>query len=192
MLNLVWFLIIILLIIAIWSVGAFNKLVVWKNRVAEALSDIDVQLKRRHNLIPNLVNTVKGYATHESGLFERVTQARNLAMGASDQSLANKAQAENALTGVLKSLFAVVENYPELKANQNFLALQEELSDTENKITSARRFYNTNVKNFNTSQEIFPSSIIAKMFSFKQAELFELEDVAEKEVPKVDFTGSNN
>jgi len=192
MVNLIWFLVIILLVIAIWSVSIFNKLVVWKNRVAESLSDIDVQLKRRHNLIPNLVNTVKGYAVHESGLFERVTQARNLAMGASNQSLTNKAQAENTLTGALKSLFAVAENYPELKANQNFLALQEELSDTENKITSARRFYNTNVKNFNTSQEIFPSSLIAKMFSFKQTELFELEDVTEKETPKVDFTSSNN
>lgn len=184
----VWFLVIILLVIAIWAITVFNGLIVLRNRVAEADSDIDVQLKRRHNLIPNLVDTVKGYANHESRVFEEVTQARSSAMGVSDKDIQGKAQAENALTSTLKSLFAVAENYPELKANQNFLALQEELSDTENKIMSARRFYNTNVKDFNTKQEIFPASFIANSFNFKRAELFELTDMAEKEVPKVDFT----
>lgn len=185
----IWILVLVVLI-AIWLVGIYNGLIVLKNRVAEADSDIDVQLKRRHNLIPNLVNTVKGYAQHESGLFERVTQARSQAVGASDKGLAERAQAENMLTSTLRSLFAVAESYPELKANQNFLALQEELSDTEDKIMSARRFYNTNVKDFNTRQEIFPSSLIAQMFHFKKSELFELTDIAEREVPQVDFTAA--
>lgn len=175
------------MLLVIWAVGIFNGLVVLKNRVAEALSDIDVQLKRRHNLIPNLVNTVKGYASHESEVFERVTKARTSAMDVSGKDLKTKAQAENALSGTLKSLFAVAESYPELKANQNFLALQEELSDTENKIMSARRFYNTNVKDFNTRQEVFPSNMVARIFSFSKAELFEIDDVTIKEVPKVDF-----
>ncbi len=186
-----WFVIIALLILSVWGVGIFNGLVVLKNRVAEALSDIDVQLKRRHNLIPNLVSTVKGYASHESNLFERVTLARTSAMTAGEGGLSQKAKAENGLTMALKSLFAVVENYPELKANQNFLALQEELSDTENKIMSARRFYNTNVKDFNTRQEVFPSSLISKMFSYKKGELFEIADMQEKEVPQVSFESAN-
>ncbi|OGB74425.1 hypothetical protein A2V68_01845 [candidate division Kazan bacterium RBG_13_50_9] len=188
MTGLVWFLIILAIVLAIWVVGMFNRLVVLKNRVAEADSDVDVQLKRRHNLIPNIVNTVKGYATHESEVFERVTQARSAAVGAASGNMQNKAQAENALTSTLRSLFAVAENYPQLRANENFLALQEELSDTENKIMSARRFYNTNVKDFNTRQEVFPSSLIAKLFNFKKSELFELTDIAEREVPHVDFS----
>lgn len=194
MINVLWFLVVVLLIISVWGVGIFNGLITLKNRVAEALSDIDVQLKRRHNLIPNLVNTVRGYANHESSLFERVTQARTSAIDNSGASLDQKAQAENGLTSALKSLFAVVENYPELKANQNFLALQEELSDTENKIMSARRFYNTNVKDFNTRQEIFPASLISKMFSFKPKGLFEIDDIQAKEVPQVNFdhADSNN
>ena len=183
----IWIIVLIVLV-AIWLVSIYNGLIVLKNRVAEADSDIDVQLKRRHDLIPNLINTVKAYAQHESGLFERVTQARSQAVGANDKGVAERAQAENMLTSTLRSLFAVAENYPDLKANQNFLALQEELSDTENKIMSARRFYNTNVKDFNTRQEIFPSSLIAQMFRFKKSELFELTDITEREVPQVDFT----
>ena len=185
--TITWILIIILLILAILGISIFNSLITLKNRVAEAGSDIDVQLKRRHNLIPNLVDTVKGYASHESRVFEEVTKARSSAMGVASEDMQGRAAAENMLTSTLKSLFAVVENYPELKANQNFLALQEELSDTENKIMSSRRFYNTNVKDFNTKQEVFPSSLIANMLSFKKADLFEITEMAEKEVPKVDF-----
>lgn len=183
-----WFIAILLVVIALWVVGAFNGLVVLRNRVNEAASDIDVQLKRRHNLIPNLVNTVQGYATHERELLEKITQARSNAVGAADKTMQEKAQAENLLTSTLKSLFAVVENYPELKANQNFLALQEELSDTENKIMSARRFYNTNIRDYNTRREIFPTSIIASWFNFKKRDMFELEDLSEKEVPEVKFS----
>lgn len=188
MTGLTWFLIILVILLAIWLVGMFNHLVVLKNRVAEADSDVDVQLKRRHDLIPNLIKTVEGYATHERELFERVTQARSAAVSSVGQGKAARAAAENQLTSTLKSLFAVAESYPELKANTNFLALQEELSDTENKIMSARRFYNTNVKDFNTRQEVFPSSLIAKIFGFKKTELFELADMTEQEVPKVDFS----
>jgi len=182
-----WFLIIIIFLLAIWVISIFNGLVVLKNRVAEADSDIDVQLKRRHDLIPNLISTVQGYATHERELLEKVTQARTAAMGADNQSKSARAAAENQLTSTLKSLFAVAENYPDLKANTNFLALQEELSDTENKIMSSRRFYNANVKDFNTRQETFPSGFIARTFGFKKSELFELADIVEREVPKVDF-----
>lgn len=180
-----WILLIILVVIAGWVITMFNGLVILKNRVNEAASDIDVQLKRRHDLIPNLISTVQGYATHERELLEKVTQARTQAMQA--QGMAEKGRTENMLTDTLKSLFAVAENYPELKANQNFLALQEELSDTENKIMSSRRFYNTNVRDYNIRTEIFPTSIIANWFSFKKRELFEVEDVAMREVPKVDF-----
>ncbi|MBU1082881.1 LemA family protein [Patescibacteria group bacterium] len=187
MTSLVWFLIIVGLLLVLWVIGMFNGLIVLKNRVAEAASDIDVQLKRRHDLIPNLINTVKGYASHESSLFEKVTEARSSAISAGSKGIADKAAAENALTSSLRSLFAVAENYPDLKANTNFLALQEELSDTENKIMSSRRFYNSNVKSFNTRQEIFPTSIIAKMFAFKKSDLFELEDISEREVPEVNF-----
>ncbi len=183
-----WFILIVLVVLVLWGIGAFNGLVVLRNRASEAASDIDVQLKRRHDLIPNLINTVKGYATHERELFERVTEARARAVGATDKNMAEKAGAENALTSTLKSLFAVAENYPELKANQNFLALQEELSDTENKIMSARRFYNTNVRDYNTRREVFPTNLIAGWFSFKKRDLFELEDMSEKEVPEVKFS----
>ncbi|MFA5270327.1 MAG: LemA family protein [Patescibacteria group bacterium] len=183
-----WFLIIVIFLLAIWVIGIFNGLVVLKNRVAEADSDIDVQLKRRHDLIPNLVQTVQGYATHERELLEKVTQARTAAMGAAAGTKSARAAAENQLTSTLKSLFAVAENYPDLKANTNFLALQEELSDTENKIMSSRRFYNANVKDFNTRQETFPSGFIARTFGFKKSELFELTDIIERETPKVDFS----
>jgi LemA protein len=145
-----------------------------RNRKDEAWSDIDVQLKRRYDLIPNLVNTVKGYATHESGTFQKVTEARANAIGAG--SVSEHAQAENMLTGALKSLFAVSEAYPDLKANENFIELQRELSDTENKIQASRRFYNTNVRDFNTSLEVFPNNLIAGMFKFSVADFFELDE----------------
>ena len=182
-----WFILIVLVVLVLWGIGAFNGLIVLRNRVNEAASDIDVQLKRRHDLIPNLINTVKGYAVHERELLEKVTQARAQAVGVADKGMAERASAENALTSTLKSLFAVAENYPELKANQNFLALQEELSDTENKIMSARRFYNTNVRDYNTRREVFPTRLIAGWFNFKQRDLFELEDLSEREVPEVKF-----
>lgn len=155
-----------------------------KNRVDEAWSDIDVQLKRRYDLIPNLVNTVKGYAAHEKELFEKVTAARTAAMGA--QTPADKQAAENMLSGTLKSLFAVSENYPDLKANQNFLELQRELTDTEDKIQASRRFYNGNVRDFNIKIETFPSSIIAGMLNFVKREFF-VADEKEKENVNVQF-----
>jgi len=169
-----------------WIIVAYNRLVTLKNRVKESWADIDVQLKRRYNLIPNLVESVKGYATHEKGTFEKVTEARTTAMQAG--SIAEHGAAENMLSGALKSLFAVAESYPDLKANQNFLELQRELSDTENKIQAARRFYNTNVRDFNTKIEVFPSNMIARSFRFTQQEFFEIEKGSdEKEPVKVSF-----
>ena len=166
---------IILLAIVLLVVFAFNRFVSLRNRAKEAWADIEVQLKRRYDLIPNLVNTVKGYATHESSAFENVTKARSAAMGATGPT-AGHAQAENMLTGALKSVFAIAEAYPDLKANQNFLALQSELSDTENKIQSARRFYNANVRDLNTSIESFPGNLIAMTFNFSKMEFFDLGD----------------
>lgn len=176
--------IVVLALLALSVVLIYNSLVTLKNRVDEAWSDIDVQLKRRYDLIPNLINTVKGYATHEKELFERVTAARTAAMGASTP--AQKEEAENMLSGTLKSLFAVSENYPDLKANQNFLELQRELTDTEDKIQASRRFYNGNVRDFNTKIETFPSNIIAKMLNFAKREFFAIEET-EKENIKVQF-----
>jgi len=176
--------IIILIVIGVfvlYIIFIFNGLVQLRNRVGEAWSDIDVQLKRRYDLIPNLINTVKGYAAHETGVFEKVTAARSAAMQA-----AGKAEAENMLSGALKSLFAVSEAYPDLKANQNFLELQRELSDTENKIQAARRFYNGNVLDLNNKIDMFPSNIIAGMFAFAKREFFEVAD-GEKEPVKVSF-----
>ncbi len=175
----------ILAVLALWIVMIYNGLVRLKVRTNEAWSDIDVQLKRRYDLIPNLINTVKGYATHERELFEKVTQARANAMNA--QNPEEKAGAENMLTGALKSLFAVSENYPDLKANENFLELQRELSDTENKIQASRRFYNGNVRDLNTKIQVFPDSIVANMLKIGKREFFEIEDVKEKETPKVEF-----
>ncbi len=174
---------IVLGVVALWVIFVFNRFISLRNRTKEAWADIEVQLKRRYDLIPNLVNTVKGYATHESSAFENVTKARTLAMGVSGPN-ASHAEAENMLTGALKSIFAVAEAYPELKANQNFLALQNELSDTENKIQAARRFYNSNVRDLNTSVESFPGNIVAKMFNFSQVEFFDLadDDAAQKNV----------
>ncbi len=165
--------------------GIYNSLVRLRNRTKEAWADIDVQLKRRYNLIPNLVNAVKGYATHEKELLENVTKARNVAMGA--QSVQEHGEAENMLSGALKSLFAVSENYPDLKASVNFLELQRELRDTEDKIQAARRFYNSNVRDLNIKIETVPSNIIASAFNFKQMDLFELKEEAERAVPKVEF-----
>jgi LemA protein len=182
-----WIIIIILVGAGAWILLAYNSLVRMRNQVKEAWSDIDVQLKRRHNLIPNVVQTVKGYATHERDTLDSVTQARAKAISA--DSPADAAKAENMLSSTLKTLFAVSENYPDLKANANFLELQRELSDTENKIQSARRFYNSNVRDFNTRVESVPTNIIANMFSFKQAEFFELDDEAARSVPEVSFEG---
>lgn len=165
---------VVIAIVVVYIVLAYNGLVTLKNRTEEAWSDIDVQMKRRYDLIPNLVNTVKGYATHEQTAFEKVTEARAKAMSAS--GVADKGQAENMLTGALKSVFAIAEAYPDLKANQNFLELQQELSDTENKIQASRRFYNGNVRDLNTKIETFPSNIIAGMFAFAKREFFELDE----------------
>lgn len=180
-------LLIILAVILLVLVIIYNRFVSLINRAKEAWADIDVQLKRRYDLIPNLVNTVKGYAAHEAGTFEKITAARTQAMQAG--SLADKGKAEDALSGTLKSLFAVAENYPDLKANQNFLSLQSELSDTENKIQAARRFYNGNVRDLNTSLQSFPSNIVAKFFSFSPMEFFQLDaaDSAAKEPVAVNF-----
>ena len=174
------------ILVVVWLVMLYNSFVTLVNRAKEAWADIDVQLKRRYDLIPNLVNTVKGYATHESSAFENVTKARSSAMGA--QTPAEHSQAENMLTGALKSIFAISEAYPDLKANQNFLALQNELSDTENKIQAARRFYNSNVRDLNTKIEMFPGNIMAGMFGFKKMEFFDLaENDAAKNPVEVKF-----
>lgn len=177
------YILIILVLIVLWVVFVFNGLVSLRNRAEEAWADIEVQLKRRYDLIPNLVNTVKGYATHESSAFENVTKARSMAMGAQGPTKEH-AQAENMLTGALKSIFAISEAYPDLKANTNFLALQNELSDTENKIQAARRFYNTNVRDLNITIESFPSNILATTFGFSKKEFFDLadDDVAQNPV----------
>jgi len=158
----------------VWVIYAYNRLVALTNRSEEAWSDIDVQMKRRYDLIPNLIETVKGYVSHERETLEKVTEARTKAMGA--QSVADHAQAENMLTGALKSLFAVAESYPDLKANTNFLELQRELSDTENKIQAARRFYNSVVQDLQNGLEQFPSNLIGNMFGFKTREFFQLAE----------------
>jgi len=178
--------IITLALLIIWAIAAYNRFVTLKNRSEEAWADIDVQLKRRYDLIPNLLESVKGYVKHEAGTLEKVTAARTAAMGAG--TISEHGQAENMLSGALKSLFAVSESYPDLKANQNFIELQRELSDTENKIQAARRFYNTNVRDLNIKIESFPANLIAQMFHFTQKEFFELEDGSpEKEPVKVKF-----
>lgn len=177
----------ILAVLVFWVIFTYNGFVALVNRAKEAWSDIEVQMKRRYDLIPNLVETVKGYAAHESQAFENVTKARAAAMGA--QSVEEHAEAENMLTGALKSIFAVAEAYPDLKANQNFLELQRELANTEDKIQAARRFYNQNVMALNTGLEQFPGNIIGGMFSFKKMDLFELTeaDAAAREPVKVAF-----
>ncbi len=174
----------IVVIVIFWFIAVFNGIVSLRNRTQEAWSDIDVQLKRRHDLIPNLIETVKGYAKHEKELFENVTKARSEAMQAKGPEEAGKA--ENMLTDTLKSLFAVAENYPQLRASENFQKLQDELTDTENKIEAARRFYNGNVRDFNTKIQIFPNSMVAGMVSAKVFELFGMAE-GEKETPEVKF-----
>lgn len=175
-----WVIIIAIGLVLAWLITVFNGLIRLKNRVQEAFSDIDVQLKRRHDLIPNLVETVKGYAKHERELFEKVTKARTAAISA--QGVAEKGQAENMLSQTLKSIFAVAENYPDLKASQNFLQLQDELSDTENKIQAARRFYNGQVRDFNTKTQLFPNNLIAGAMGFKDFEFFQPEASERKNV----------
>ena len=184
-----WIIVIVIVVIAGWALMAYNSLIRGRNQVKEAWSDIDVQLKRRHNLIPNIVQTVKGYASHERDTLDSVTQARAKALEA--KSPAEHAKAENMLSATLKTLFAVSESYPDLKANANFLELQRELSDTENKIQAARRFYNTNVRDYNTSIESVPKNLIANMFKFTKEQFFELDDEKAKEVPEVDFGGKD-
>lgn len=174
----------IVVLVVIIAIGIYNSLVVKRNRVKNGWSQIDVQLKRRIDLIPNLVETVKGYAAHEKEIFERIAEARSLAINA--KGPAESAKANNALTDTLKTLFAVAENYPNLKANENFLSLQEELSNTENKIAFARQFYNDVVMDYNNATQMFPSSIFAGMFNFKQAEFYNVPE-AEREAPKVKF-----
>jgi len=185
--NTSYILLAIVAVVAVWAVVAYNRFVRLTNRTEEAWSDINVQLKRRYDLIPNLVETVKGYAKHEAGTLQKVTEARTKAMGA--QTVGEHAQAENMLTGALKSLFAVSEAYPDLKANSNFVELQRELSDTENKIQAARRFYNSVVQELQNALEQFPSNIVGSAFGFKTREFFQLgeNEQAAKEPVKVSF-----
>lgn len=180
-----WIIVVVIVVAAGYALMAYNSLVRQRNQVKEAWSDIDVQLKRRHNLIPNLVETVKGYAGHERQTFDSVTKARAQALGATTPE--EHAKAENMLTDTLKSLFAVSENYPDLKANTNFLELQRELSDTENKIQAARRFYNGVVRDYNTAIQSVPTNIVANLFKFSKEAFFELDDEAARSVPKVGF-----
>ena len=175
-----WAVLGIVALIAVAAIGIYNRLVTLRNRVDNAWSQIDVQLRRRYDLIPNLVETVKGYAAHERETLDSVIRARNSAMSA--QTVAQHSEAENALTGTLKSLFALAENYPDLKANQNFLMLQEELSGTESKIAFARQFYNDSVMSYNTGQQVFPASVLAGMFGFTTRDYFEIEEEAKQPV----------
>jgi LemA protein len=177
--------VIVVIVVAAYAVQIYNALVRLRNQVKNAWSQIDVQLKRRHDLIPNLIETVKGYMTHERDTLENITKARSAAVDAS--SVADKSKAESELSGALQKFNLVVENYPDLKANQNFLSLQEELTSTENKISFARQSYNDQVLFYNNKIEMFPSNILAGMFNFSKEEFFEIEVEAEREVPKVKF-----
>jgi len=183
----IWLIVLIVLIalVVLYVVMTFNSLIRLRNQSEEAFSDIDVQLKRRHDLIPNLVETVKGYASHERQVFENVTAARSNAVAA--QGPEQQARAENALSGALRQLFAVAENYPELKASQNFLELQNELTDTEDKIQASRRFYNMTVRDLNVKIEQFPSRVVARFANAQQREFFELDEPADRQVPAVSF-----
>ena len=184
MTMILWIPIAVIAVVILWFISVFNGIISLRNRTKEAWSDIDVQLKRRHDLIPNLVETVKGYATHEKELFEKVTQARADAINAKGAEEAGKT--ENILTGALKSVFAVAENYPQLRASENFQKLQGELTDTEDKIEAARRFYNGNVRDFNTKIQTFPNSLVAGMTGSKAFELLQINE-AEKATPEVKF-----
>lgn len=177
---------ILLAVIVVWLIFTYNRLVTLRMRAKEALSDIDVQSKRRYDLIPNLVETVKGYMQHERGVLENVTKARAALAGASGTPL-EKAGAENMLSSTLKTLFAVAENYPDLKANANFLDLQRELADTENKMMAARRFYNSTVKDLNTAIQTFPTNMIARTMGFREEKFFEVDSPEEQEAVKVSF-----
>jgi LemA protein len=180
--------IIVIVVLALWLALAYNGLIASRNRTDESWADIDVQLKRRYDLIPNLVESVKGYAKQEAGVLEAVTQARAAAMSAGNAGLADKGAAENTLSGTLKSLFAVSESYPDLKSSANFQQLSGELTDTENKIEAARRFYNANVRDFNTKLQVIPTSMFAKSMGFTSKEFFQLEAGAvEKEAVQVKF-----
>lgn len=181
-----WVLLAVVVLLILYFLGIYNSLIQLKNRVKNAWSQIDVQLKRRHDLIPNLVETAKGYMQHERQTLENVTNARSKAMGA--DTVGNKAKAESELSGAMSKFFLVVENYPDLKANQNFLAVQEELTSTENKIAFSRQAYNDQVLFLNNKIEMVPSNIVAGMFNFQKEEFFEMEDASEKAVPKVDFS----
>jgi LemA protein len=180
-----YYLIALIVLVTLWIIVVYNNLIKKRNRSQEAWADIDVQLKRRYNLIPNLIETVKGYASHEKEVLENVTKARTMAMDAG--TIEEKNKAENALAGTLKSLFAVSENYPDLKASQNFVELQRELRDTEDKIQASRRFYNSNVRDLNIKIESFPANLIAKAFNFKKMDLFEVKEATVRETPKVKF-----
>lgn len=183
-----WIVLAVVAVLIIVVVSMYNGLIRLKNRVEEAWSDIDIQLKRRYDLIPNLVETVKGYAEHEKETLENVIKARNEAMAMQNNSdIAGKLQAENTLSSTLKSIFALSESYPDLKANQNFLELQRELADTENKIQAARRFYNGNVSDFNTKLQVFPTNIIAKRLGFSSKNFFEIEEASQRQNVKVEF-----
>lgn len=182
-----WIILGVLALLALIIMSLYNGLITLKNRVDEATSDMDVQLKRRYDLIPNLIETVKGYAAHEQGTFEKVIAARNAAMAVPATDVENKIQAENALSSTLKSIFALAESYPDLKANQNFLELQRELSDTEDKIMASRRFYNANVRDFNTKLQVFPTNLINKMLGFTAYKFYELEDASQRENVTVKF-----
>ncbi|WP_424246031.1 LemA protein [Elusimicrobium posterum] len=176
----------IVVVIAFYLIGTYNGFITLRNRVKEAWSDIEVQMKRRYDLIPNLVETVKGYASHEKDTFEKVIQARNMAMQGS-KDIDTVAKNENILSGALKSIFALKEAYPDLKANTNFLKLQDELTDTENRMQAARRFYNSNVLSLNTKAEHFPSNIVAGMFGISKEKFFELQEEAARDAVKVKF-----
>lgn len=176
---------VVLVVIAGAVIGIYNSLIQLKNKVEEGWADIDTQLKRRYDLIPNMVATVQGYAKHEKSTFEEVTKARNMAMKATTPD--DKAQAENMLSGALKTLFAVAENYPELKANQNFLDLQQTLKEIEEHIQLSRRYYNATVRDFNTKLEVFPNNVLAGMMGFQKRQFFEIEKAEEREAVKVDF-----
>ncbi|MBU1694490.1 MAG: LemA family protein [Verrucomicrobia bacterium] len=180
-----WILLGLVVLLVLWYIGIYNSLISLRNQVKNAWSQIDVQLKRRHDLIPNLVETAKGYVKHERDTLENITKARATAMQASGAAAAGKAEGE--LSSAISKFMLVVENYPDLKANQNFLALQEELASTENKVGFSRQFYNDAVLRFNTKTETFPSNIVANMFAFKKSEFFEVQVAAEREAPKVQF-----
>ena len=175
----------VVVILFLWFIGTYNRLISAKNAADNSWADIDVQLKRRYDLIPNLVETVKGYAGHEKTLFENITKARSVAMGA--KTPAEHAAAENALSGTLKTLFAVAENYPDLKASQNFMELQSELRDTEDKVQASRRFYNANVRDWNTLIQQVPTNLVANPMKFTARQFFEVAEADQREAPKVSF-----